>query len=157
MIKTDRRELLVGAAALGAASIVGVALAAPVPKVVDVMIYGIKRSKLHSILEAVTAEEFEMVTCTRPRDAAAPTYDPQWVDDSRLLTLSLLWSAMQGVDRCERVGIEPLGFMLSDRAFDSLYTMLSRGHGMLTGGPEDGEVKYSLLGYPVTLSGDRRD
>lgn len=138
----NRRELIVGAAALGVSAAGGMvsAKASAPEKVIDILLYGIKRTQIS--LNHIQHLEFEMVECTEPRLAAGwPPVDPY------NLARDLFRASLHGLMKCEADRIEPLGFVLSDRAFANLwYPYLDRiNRYSLT------KQQYTLLGHPVVL------
>lgn len=117
----NRREVLVGAAAVACASIGG-AVSAAVPEVADVVIYG-----------AGPLGEFQQVNVFVSHGSDALDY---------------FAGAQGGLRTCERSGIRPLGFVLSDRAFVNLWLdHLKRLDRYSWPKP----VSYVLLGYPVVF------
>lgn len=140
----NRREVMISAAACAAASIGGAALAkvteAP-SKIYDILLYGARHRKGEFDLMAVLVPELEIIPCTEPRLAVG--WPP--VNDPYILSRDFVRDSLHGLAKCEADGIEPLGFVLSNRAYCALWLNFEFG-----GWPD---ARF-FLGLPVVLLND---
>lgn len=118
----NRREVLVGAAAVACASIGGAVSAAVPGHVADIVLYGAGPSG-------------------EPRDVSM--FLPPGSEAGRYMIF-----AQDGLRYCERHGIRPLGFVLNDRAFVNLWLDYLK---LLDRYSWPKPVSYTLLGYPVVV------